>query len=560
MTEPPNVASRAVERGPGSVLDRPLRLRHGLLLLWLAAVLLLVWHLGGVPLRDWDESLVARVAEEISRVSFPGQLLPTFWGEAYLNKPPLLHGLIAGSLLIGRWLDPALASVMAAPAWQVRLVPALCSSLIVPLLGLVQWRLRPGDRLAALSTAAVALTLLPLMRHGRLAMLDGTLVVAMVLQWWALLSLDREAQPEEQHRWALVVGLAGSIVLLLKAPAVLPLQAGGCLLLALERRWSLRQWPRLLGWMAVGLAPGLLWHLWHLSQRGSLALQMWTGQGMARVVQAMEGHSEGVSVPLLEVLEGGGPWLALWPIAMVWAWQQRRQRWGRWVLGLTLLTALMVLPLRTQLPWYSHLLWPSFCLAVGPLLAWLVSRQPSAGLPLQGLLVRVPWFWMLLGGVAVVLSPQLPIPMATALLAGVGLCSGGCLGLPLAGVWRPRAAALMVLSLWAALLALFNSSVWLWELNEMWPVTPAAAAIRALPPTLRGLPLYRIGAHRPSLEWAIGHQIPALPQDQQALRRRTPSLLVLADPPLQLPDWQCMPVQAPVLSDPPSPRLYHCQP
>ena len=34
--------------------------RWWLLLLWLAAVLLLTHNLGALPLRDWDEALVAR--------------------------------------------------------------------------------------------------------------------------------------------------------------------------------------------------------------------------------------------------------------------------------------------------------------------------------------------------------------------------------------------------------------------------------------------------------------------------------------------------------------------
>ena len=37
------------------------------LLLWLSAIVLFCVDLNGVPLRDWDEGLVAQVAREISR-------------------------------------------------------------------------------------------------------------------------------------------------------------------------------------------------------------------------------------------------------------------------------------------------------------------------------------------------------------------------------------------------------------------------------------------------------------------------------------------------------------
>ena len=144
--------------------------RRALLLLWAMAALIALVGLGNVPLRDWDEGIVARVALETSLAPWPLKLWPTYWGDPYLNKPPGLHLLIAAA--IGLWRRLAAEPPGALPPeWVVRIVPALLSTALVPLLGLIQWRLRPGDRLSALGTAAIALTLLPLARHGRLAML-----------------------------------------------------------------------------------------------------------------------------------------------------------------------------------------------------------------------------------------------------------------------------------------------------------------------------------------------------------------------------------------------------
>ncbi|NCX44779.1 MAG: hypothetical protein EBW74_10140, partial [Betaproteobacteria bacterium] len=62
-------------------------------LLWLGALLLLLLPGLDLPLRDWDEGIVARVAFERSQKlgSFADLLLPSYWDAPYINKPPGLH-------------------------------------------------------------------------------------------------------------------------------------------------------------------------------------------------------------------------------------------------------------------------------------------------------------------------------------------------------------------------------------------------------------------------------------------------------------------------------------
>lgn len=528
-------------------------------LLWVGALVLLLTHLGGVPLRDWDEALVARVAEEISLRPFPTNLLPTLWGEPYLNKPPLLHGLIAVAIQIWRGSHGPELTRLVPPEWLVRLVPALCSSLIVPLVALVQWRLRPGDRLTAVCSAAVALTLLPLMRHGRLAMLDGSLISAMTLQWWALLSLPSQPQPAEQRRWGLIAGLAAAAILLLKAPLSLPLLLGACLLLALEKRWTWHQWLPLLGWIGIGLLPGLLWHGWHWLARGPEALTMWGGQGMARLVSQVEGHSGGVIVPVVEVLEGGWPWLVLWPLAMAASLQQRRERWGFWVLGFTLLTAVPVLALRTQLPWYSHLLWPSFVLAVAPLFAALIQRQPVIGPRWDQLLAVLPWFWILVGLLVFALSVRLPVPATVTLPVSLALLIGGGLLLAPQRRLRRSGAALFVALLWTALLSLLSSNVWLWELQETWSVQPPAAWINAGPVAAKSPQILLLGDERPSLNWYVGRELVSGRQARRALHHDRGELLVLSQQDPSNAALHCQVIHSAVPSDSAAPALFRCE-
>ena len=181
-----------------------------------AAVLALI-RLGDLPLRDFDEATVARVALELRHGLGEAPLLPTLWDKPYLNKAPGLHSLIA--LVIKATTEPDQL-----PAeWSIRLAPALLSCLVVPLGGWLQWTLRPGDRSSAMATSVILLTLLPVARHGRLAMLDGSQLTAMALLWLALLQLNRSRC---SAFWGTVAGLMTSAMLLLKAPC-----------------WCPRQWP-----------------------------------------------------------------------------------------------------------------------------------------------------------------------------------------------------------------------------------------------------------------------------------------------------------------------------
>jgi len=143
------------------------------LLLWALTLLLWLPWLGNQPLRDWDEGLVATVSRStVSRAT--DALLAFKWDAAYLNKPPGLHWLIGGAVQHFGEADGV-----------VRLVPCLLSSLAVPLIYWLRCGLNPTpatpderrqrDR-RALMAALILMTLLPMARHGRLAMLDGTLV------------------------------------------------------------------------------------------------------------------------------------------------------------------------------------------------------------------------------------------------------------------------------------------------------------------------------------------------------------------------------------------------
>ena len=515
--------------------------RRALLLLWAMAALIALVGLGNVPLRDWDEGIVARVALETSLAPWPLKLWPTYWGDPYLNKPPGLHLLIAAA--IGLWRRLAAEPPGALPPeWVVRIVPALLSTALVPLLGLIQWRLRPGDRLSALGTAAIALTLLPLARHGRLAMLDGAQLSAMALLWWAVLGCSGSRR--SLVGWAFLAGLAGSALLLLKAPTALPVLLVALLLRLLQRDLDRRAWGWLLLGLLLGLVPGLSWHLGHGLERGGAALEMWTHQGFARLSTGLEGHTGSPLEPVLEVLEGGWPWLPFWPLGMALAWRQRRSRWGHWGLGLTLGTALMVLPLRTQLPWYSLLLWPSFALVTAPVVATLI-RTP---LP-QGLLGRLPQLWSLIGALVTVLAiagatallPALAPAVPMALVLGLALLLAGLLLRSAERRRRYWGMVVMVCGTWLALLLLMASSLWLWELNETWAIPSVATLLRQ-----RGNPevMVWLEAERPSLNWYAGHRVRSGSDLNDLRRGEAAAVELLSRQPPKANELQCRSIAA----------------
>ena len=483
--------------------------------LGLAAAVLALIGLGDLPLRDFDEATVARVSLEFRHGLGGAPLLPTLWDKPYLNKAPGMHSLIA--LVISATTRPD----QLPSEWTVRLIPALLSCLVVPLGGWLQWVLRPGDRSSALATSAILLTLLPVARHGRLAMLDGTQLTAMALFWLALLQLNSSRC---SALWGALAGLMASAMLLLKAPLLVLAVVAGGLALAWGQEW--KAWNNrtaACSGMMLCLAPGIGWHLWHAYIRGSQALWLWGGDGAGRVLlEAGEGSDLGWRVPVIEVLEGGWPWLPLLPFALIWAWRCRQSRWGRWSLACLVTLGGAILPLRTQLPWYSHPLWLPIALLCAPLLVWLVEHSSPASAsdspdsprpPCRWLLLRLPSFWCGLGLLLLLLwlssftflgSTLAPYCSLAAVL-GLGWCGGG---------WWMRSAApqrrrLGVISLScgnvAALALLFHSPLWLWELNETWPVQPVAALARANPGREIRLKGYD---ERPSLNWYAEQPIP----------------------------------------------------
>ena len=453
-------------------------------LMWLLTLFLWLPDLGNLPLRDWDEGRVASVARStISRWDWGAAgsdwLLAWKWDEPYLNKPPGLH-----------WLIGASTQFFGENEWAVRLMPCLIASLAVPLLLLLRRQL--GGHAAenkALLAALILMTLMPMARHGRLAMLDGSLVTSALLLWTGWLS----SRFTPWHGF--LAGLGATGILMLKAPALIGFALITAGISVLDRRQS--HWcATSLLWVCAGISPGLAWHVWHLTQRGSSALVMWGGQGFSRVAGVVGDSTGAFIMPITEVLEGGWPWLLLLPLGIRMAWQQRSDSAGRWELGLLMGSAALVLPLRSQLPWYSHLLWPAIALLCAEGLDQvLVSGKPR----------WIGKLWLLMGAalllaslILLLSSGSIAVPRLALVCAGSGLLLGGRQLIQATQQQRRLGLFILLIGWSSALLALWHSQLWLWELNESWDPRPVASAIRELPADAK---VVLDGPTRPSMGW-----------------------------------------------------------
>ncbi len=495
-------------------LNRSLTEAQWLLAFFVAAIVLWGISLGDLPLRDWDEGTRALVAREIYRTG--NWLYPTLQGQLYLNKPPLMDWLIALSYSIG-----------GVGEFTTRLPGAFFSACGVPLLYLVGREVFL-DRLPAIFGAGVYLTLLPVVRHGRLAMLDGMVVSFFLLLLFCLLKSGRD------RRWAIGVGLCLGVIAFTKGLLVVPLGAiAGAFLLA-DKQLTLLRSPYFLLGILLGNLPMLAWYAAQWQHYGITFLQVhFQAQGLERISKSVEGHGKPPWFYLLELLKYTWPWLVFWLGGLYLAWQKRHTSWGALILIGTVGYLGTISLMRTKLPWYIMPVYPFFALAVAAQLAQLWQKHKSYPRILAGILGFLV-FAGLGGCVYFVLADRQAVLI---IMSGVVALMMGL------AAWRvkqnnPTFIPILLGGMYLTLGLLMMSKSWLWELNEAFPVKPVAALIREHTPP--GTVVYMSFAYsRPSLDFYSDRQV--IPADAPTLQRlwSTPAYLLLNQPTLaalQLPN------------------------
>ncbi|WP_034937844.1 glycosyltransferase family 39 protein [Gloeocapsa sp. PCC 73106] len=482
--------------------------------LFLAALLLFCLNLDGLPLRDWDEALVAQVAKEILQAPSETRrwIFPTLWGEPYLNKPPLVHGLIA-----------LVYSQGGVSEWTARLPGALLTTLSVPLLYGLGREVFPARR-PALYSALVYLTLLPVVRHGRLAMLDGAILCFQIFMFWAVLRSRRDL------RWTLGVGFGFGLICLTKGMM-------GILLGVIALLFILWDTPRILTsiylWIGIllGSFPILLWYSAQFQAYGSAFVeQNFLSQSFSRIYSEKDGHKGAPWYYLLEMFKYTWPYLPLFIAGLRLSWENRNWGWAKLILVWTLTYFLVVSVMATKLPWYIIPIYPALALAVGVKLDQLYNLPDFSNYSL---------IWKILFSSITFIASFACIYFAfftsdpeQHFLAVIFLCVAITMSTVTALIVRRQRQFISVLfwGMYLSLLLFVSSSMWNWELNEAYPVKPVAEMIveAQIPETV---PIYTsFGYERPSLNFYSNHPIiPAGIPDLRQYWQESSSIYLLVD-------------------------------
>jgi 4-amino-4-deoxy-L-arabinose transferase-like glycosyltransferase len=447
---------------------------------WLFSLLvisLVLWliFLGNSPLRDWDEGTYAIVAREIYRTG--NWLYPTLQGEPFLLKPPLMQWLIAWCYQVGGVQE-----------LTTRLPGAVLTALGVPLLYLVG-RLAFKQSLPALFAALVYLTMLPVVRHGRLAMLDGMTISFFLLLLFCLL------QARQNRKYALGVGFCLGLIILTKGMIVLLLGAIATLFLLADRQLALLKSPYLWVGILLGNAPAIAWYTVQWQHYGNTFLEVhFQAQAFDRLTQTVEGNSGPPWYYLLELLKYGFPWLLFLPGGLYLAWKKRHNTWGSLVLLGTIVYLGTISFMRTKLPWYVMPVYPFLALAIGANLSevWQNRHFKLRSWTIFLAIISIAG----LGGCVYFFIKKQPILIVMSIVLTISMGIAAWLVKQRDRKFIP----VLFTGMYLVLTLLVSSQSWIWELKEAFPVKPVAALIRQH--VLPGTTIYSSFAYnRPSLDF-----------------------------------------------------------
>jgi 4-amino-4-deoxy-L-arabinose transferase-like glycosyltransferase len=453
-----------------------------LTVLLLAAVLLFSVNLGGLPLRDWDEGTVAQVAREIWRAPADSLrwLYPTLGGEPYHNKPPLLHLLIAWAYSLGGVNE-----------WTTRLPGAILTAISVPLLYSIGREIF-RQRWAAIYSALIYLTMLPVVRHGRLAMLDGVVVCFLMVMMLCVLRSRRDL------RYCLGIGIGFGLICLTQGLL-------GILLGAIAIVFLFWDTPRLLTsyylWAAIfiGILPVAGWYSAQLIHYGDNFAQIGLiNPSLNRFGSGGEGNSAPPWYYIIEILKWVWPWLIFFPQTARLLWENRNLSWAKLLLVWSGVYLVIISIIGTKISWYVFPIYPSLALAFGAQLAEtenlpLLSSYPRAwvgGLSILAVVASAGSIYFSWGT-----TPKADLQLIFAAVA---------LTMILAAILAERGdGQFLKILFWGSyvsLLLLMKSNYWVWELWEAYPVKPVAAMISQVNPSVKKI-YTSFPYHRPSLDF-----------------------------------------------------------
>ncbi|MBD2138932.1 glycosyltransferase family 39 protein [Anabaena sp. FACHB-1237] len=450
--------------------------------LLIASLILWLTFLGNLPLRDWDEGTYAIVAREIYRTG--NWFYPTLQGEPFLLKPPLMQWLIALCYQLGGVQE-----------FTTRVPGAFLTALGVPLLYLLG-KLVFSETLPALFSALVYLTLLPVVRHGRLAMLDGMTISFFLLLLFCIL------KARNNQKYAIGIGFCLGLITLTKGMLVVVLAGIAGLFVIANKQLSLLKNPFLWIGMFLGNLPAIVWYFAQYQHYGNTFLQVhFQSQAFDRLGTAVEGNTGPIWYYLLELLKYGFPWLLFLPGGLYLSWKNRDTPWGCLTLIGTIIYLAIVSFMKTKLPWYIMPIYPFLALAIGFNLNYIWQQEKVKSKFLIGFfgfltvvgLVGCVYF-------SIVEKQIILIFMSMILTISMGITAW------LINQNNRKFIPVLFTGMYLVLLLLMSSNSWIWELNEAFAVKPVAALIRQFVPPATTI-YTSFGYSRPSLDFYCDCQV-----------------------------------------------------
>lgn len=471
-------------------------------LLLISAVFLGKVELGNVALRDWDEGYYATVSQDMFNKG--NWLYPSYLGEPFLLKPPLIMWLMTLSYHLGGINE-----------FTSRFPCALIASLSVPLLYLIGREIFK-NRSSAILSACVYLTLLAVMRHGRLAMLDG------MINTYFLISLLGIVYYYQSSRWLILVGIGLGLIALSKGTLVLALGFILFLYLILSYPLKVLKSPYLWLGLILGFTPVLSWYGLQINHYGEEFINIhFLDQNFNRLSTAVEGNRGGIDYYFWELLKYSAPWLFFFPSSLLIAVKSYQEKWAKLILiGVVIYLGLISL-MGTKLPWYILPLYPFFALSVGHYLGLIWQNKVNCPR-------WIGWLLMILGslssvGLVYFIKSQSPI-----ILWLMAICLGFTLFLSGLKLYQKQVLfiPILIIGLYISFTLFFASSEWVWELNEAFPVKPVAALIKNNTP--KNTKIYTsFDYSRTSLDFYSDRQVIAVnDEDLQKLKQFTNYLLI----------------------------------
>lgn len=461
-------------------LDRKLfRLtdRYLIPILIISSLLLWLVCLGNVSLKDWDEGTYALIAREIIRTG--DWIYLKIQGDPFLLKPPL-----------GMWMMAFAYQIGGINEVTTRLPCAILTAIGVPILYQISYLLFERKTPALLS-ALVYLTLLPVVRHGRLAMLDGMSITFLLLSLFCLL------QSRQDRKWSIGIGLMLGLITLTKGLLAIVFGLLVLLILIANRQISLLKSPYLWLGLIIGQIPAISWYLAQYYKYGDTFIQVhFFDQSFDRLSQSVEDHQGPIWFYAFDIIEYTFPWLLFIPGGIVMAWRNSRQNWARFALIGAVVYFTIVSLMKTKLNWYIMPVYPFLAIFAGAYLALIwQGEKPVYTVARFGWLLFAAFAGIVgCGYFAIVERDPILVLMSLSLAISMGF----------AAVLVKQRNRLFIptlfVGMYLVLFGLMSSQSWIWEINSDFLVQPVGQLIRQHVP--RDSKVYSsLPGSRPSLDF-----------------------------------------------------------